>query len=756
MTDVNLAAEADGLLSSQLLEWPLARDNYRALEGVRTKAIDVDGHTVKVQFNPARIVSTGAKVDSKTIAERPCFLCDKNRPDEQRAVTLDGYRLLVNPFPIFPRHFTIPAIDHTPQLLGGRGEEMARLAMALKGYTVFYNGALCGASAPDHAHFQAGNSDFLPLHGWLAEAAAKEVFATGDSRVEVPEGLPVNMLVVKSKSAVGAAAMLTRVMEGIAAVMCGDKGAEPMVNVLSWSEGDDVVMAVIPRRRHRPSFYGSGDDELLLSPASVDLAGVLITPVEKDFERVDADIVRELVAETCVDTATIDAIVTNLTAQPVVTVGIMAEERISFNLNGVFEVDGVKTEGAGEAAMNADGSTFSWNGEGSHTKLTFEPASAECTFELEGVTIGVEFHWERKERQRFNGKLTLEAIDGRITAINTVNVEDYLLSVISSEMSATASLELLKAHAVISRSWLLAQIAKNRRIAAGEGDEAGYCSLTETDDERVRWYDREDHTHFDVCADDHCQRYQGVSRATTPEVAEAIAATRGEVLTDSDGNLCDARFSKCCGGVFEQFENCWEPVHHHYLEARRDDEDEENFPDLTIERNAEEWILGRPKAFCNTDDAAVLGQVLNNYDQETTDFYRWSVRLERHELAELVKRRSGVDFGDIVNLVPVARGTSGRLYRLEIIGTKRRMIIGKELEIRKVLSPSHLYSSAFVVERVNPDANGVPEAIVLHGAGWGHGVGLCQIGAAVMGAQGFDYKTILLHYFVDAELTTLY
>ncbi|MCH5347550.1 MAG: SpoIID/LytB domain-containing protein, partial [Muribaculaceae bacterium] len=300
---------------------------------------------------------------------------------------------------------------------------------------------------------------------------------------------------------------------------------------------------------------------------------------------------------------------------------------------------------------------------------------------------------------------------------------------------------------------LLAQIDKNRRLDASE---TPYCSWTETEEERVRWQDREDHDHFDVCADDHCQRYQGITRATTPSVAEAIAATRGQVLTDDTGTLCDARFSKCCGGVFEEFENCWEPVHYSYLEARRDAPDEDNFPDLTTEEAAQDWILSRPEAFCNTDDPEILTQVLNNYDQETTDFYRWKVRLGREEIARLTRERTGIDFGEIKDLVPVARGTSGRLYRLEVVGTRCTKIIGKELEIRRALSPSHLYSSAFVVERVNPDAEGVPEAFVLHGAGWGHGVGLCQIGAAVMGAKGYDYQTILSHYFVNAILSTLY
>ena len=271
----------------------------------------------------------------------------------------------------------------------------------------------------------------------------------------------------------------------------------------------------------------------------------------------------------------------------------------------------------------------------------------------------------------------------------------------------------------------------------------------------IKWYDREDHINFDVCADDHCQRYQGITRASTETVRQAIAATRGQVLM-YDGQLCDARFSKCCGGVYEEFENCWEPVHYHYLEARRDGENETDFPDLTVEENAHEWIMSRPEAFCNTADAEILSQVLNNYDQETTDFYRWKVTYGQDELSKLAFNRSGIDFGNIVDLVPIARGTSGRLYKLKIVGTKKTLTIGKELEIRRTLSTSHLYSSAFVVEKGEADANGLPSTFSLYGAGWGHGVGLCQIGAAVMGAKGYPYDKILLHYFVDADIEKMY
>lgn len=435
---------------------------------------------------------------------------------------------------------------------------------------------------------------------------------------------------------------------------------------------------------------------------------------------------------------------------PRVKVGIMNEPEVDFVLFGEYRLaDGTIVTGEQHAEVTAEGQV-AWNGTVADV-VTFEP-SENGYFELKGVTIGVNFHWERKEDQRFSGALHLIVENGKLTAVNVLPVEDYLLSVISSEMSATASLELLKAHAVISRSWLLAQIDKNKRITEEHED---YKACEEGgEDEMIKWYDREDHVNFDVCADDHCQRYQGITRQSTERVRDAIKATWGEVLTYG-GELCDARFSKCCGGVYEEFENCWEPKHYDYLEARRDGEDEMNFPDLTKEAAAEEWILTSPKAFCNTTDKQILSQVLNNYDQETTDFYRWTVEYTQEELAALILKRSGVDYGQILDLQPVARGTSGRLYKLKIVGTKKTLTIGKELEIRRTLSPSHLYSSAFIVER-HDVTDGVPGKFVLRGAGWGHGVGLCQIGAAMMGEKGHNYKEILLHYFINANITTLY
>ena len=437
---------------------------------------------------------------------------------------------------------------------------------------------------------------------------------------------------------------------------------------------------------------------------------------------------------------------------PQVRVGIMNEPLVEFELNGVYRVNGEKVTG-NQVARCVDGKV-EWNGK-RYSELLFEPINVDTdSFTLENVTIGVSFHWKRKENQTFRGALKLIVENDKVTTINILSIEEYLLSVISSEMSATASLELLKAHAVISRSWLLAQIKKdNIEATADPGLHQEF--ETSNEEEEIKWWDRDDHVNFDVCADDHCQRYQGITRASTEAVRQAIEATWGQVLMYG-GELCDARFSKSCGGVYEQFENCWQDNPHPYLVARRDDDDEMNFPDLTREDIAADWILSSPHAHCNTTDKEVLSQVLNDYDQETTDFYRWRVEYTQEELSHIIRERTGDDYGRIIDLEPVARGTSGRLYKLRIVGEKKTKTIGKELTIRYALSPTCLYSSAFIVEKINENDELYPEKFVLRGAGWGHGVGLCQIGAAVMGAKGYDYHQILLHYFIDAQIKSIY
>ena len=444
--------------------------------------------------------------------------------------------------------------------------------------------------------------------------------------------------------------------------------------------------------------------------------------------------------------------------KPVIEVGILSSESIRFKLNGKFRYASGKAACEGEGKAVVDGNvSFSVDLDSTQQRfddcVVLDPLNEdECSFELYHVVIGIQFHWEREETQRFKGKLKLFAENGLITAVNILPLEDYLLSVISSEMSATSSLEFLKAHTVISRSWLLAQIEKGKKLRKSEK----YETLIRNDEGYIRWYDREEHDRFDVCADDHCQRYQGITKVSSPQVYEALQATAGEVLM-YDGAVCDARFYKCCGGVTEKFENVWEPVVHPYL-TKVIDNDVTDHPafdaDLTSEENAREWILGNPPAYCNTHDERVLSQVLNDYDQETQDFYRWEVSLTQSEIKALLFKKAGINVGNVIDLIPVERGVSGRLIRLKIAGDKQTITIGKELEIRKALSESHLYSSAFVVEKrfTSTENTGVPDAFVLKGAGWGHGVGLCQIGAAIMGDKGFSYKEILAHYFPGAVL----
>ncbi|WOG12670.1 SpoIID/LytB domain-containing protein [Bacteroides caccae] len=443
--------------------------------------------------------------------------------------------------------------------------------------------------------------------------------------------------------------------------------------------------------------------------------------------------------------------------EPVITVGILSGKEIGFSFPKEFiSSDGIAICGIQQAVYRKG--KICWQ-EKEYDELSFTPQQDTSSFfELQDVTIGINFHWERKEVQRFKGELKIIVEDDRLTAINIIPIEDYLTSVISSEMSATASLELLKAHAVISRSWLLnkLKVANGKLKVIMHPDNTANFELSTLPSQLIKWYDHETHKNFDVCADDHCQRYQGITRASTPQAIEAVFATRGEVLM-YEGEICDARFSKCCGGAFEEFQNCWENVKHPYLIGQRDSKTETRLPDLTKEAEADKWIRTSPTAFCNTHNKQVLSQVLNNYDQETTDFYRWRVCYSQQELSELIHKRSGIEFGKIIDLIPVERGTSGRLVRLKIVGTLRTLIIGKELEIRRTLSSSHLYSSAFVVDKeYKEDEKEIPSRFILTGSGWGHGVGLCQIGAAVMGEQGYKYKEILSHYYPGSAIEQQY
>ena len=448
----------------------------------------------------------------------------------------------------------------------------------------------------------------------------------------------------------------------------------------------------------------------------------------------------------------------NYSKEPVISVGIMSDKVINFELHGDFKVTGQNKNFSGRFSAELidnriickqDEVRFEFNDE-----VIFKPQDFETeSFLLKDVTIGVKFHWEKKEKERFTGSLKLLKDNGKIAAINIIPIENYLVSVISSEMSAKSPLQLLKSHAIISRSWVLAQIEKSKSIKKGKNKNT---ATFVNEDEHIKWYDREDHVLFDVCADDHCQRYQGVTKVFTESAWQAVKQTAGIVLISQD-KICDTRYSKSCGGITESFENVWGPTKYNYLSSLPDYKFElENYNlDFSNEINAVKWIKSSPQSFCNTKDRKILSHVLVDFDQSTKDFYRWKVEYNQQEISQLIKAKSGLDFGEIIDLVPVERGYSSRLIKLKIIGTKKTLIVGKELEIRRILSESHLYSSAFIVDKVDI-INGVQQKFILTGAGWGHGVGLCQIGAAVMASKGYQFDEILLHYFKDSMLKKIY
>lgn len=752
----------------QMEKWADARHRFRDLKHVETHQLS---DQLKVQWNPARIVSTGAKIDKKTLGDRPCFLCDKNRPKEQISKQIDErFLLLVNPFPILPIHFTIPARKHQPQSIYKNYGEMHRFLSLHSELMVFYNGPKCGASAPDHLHFQAGTSGILPLQAnWqrLSRNLTDIISLNDDEKIALIHDFVVPAFVIISKSEDSDEALFQRLYKSMP--VRGDE-TEPMMNIIAWRKGDEYISVVIPREKHRPeAYFAEGDAQMMVSPGALDMSGLIITPREEDFRKLTEESATAILQECGVSTDKMNSIVTKLKAskeaelqvgtsalysydkEPEVKVGIVSGQKIHFSLNKPYLAKGETVIGEQEVEFSEGG--VLWNGN-QYSSLTFHPQSADASFSLSDVTIGVNFHWERKETQTFLGTLRFVVESDKICAINELPVEKYLESVISSEMSATSSLELLKAHAVISRSWLLAQMKKRRDVAESGNN---FFSFTKKEDMLIRWYDREDHTIFDVCADDHCQRYQGITKETSPHVAEAIRQTKGQVLLDGD-EICDARFSKCCGGVTEEFQYCWEDTPKNYLTAVRDIAlgIESTLPNLTNEEEAEKWIRFNPPAFCNTQDKRILSQVLNDYDQETVDFYRWKVTLTQEKLQQLIADRLKMDLGSILDMKSVERGTSGRISKLQIIGTEKTFTIGKELEIRRALSDSHLLSSAFVVDKQDEDEQGVPQRFELIGAGWGHGVGLCQIGAAVMGEEGYLYDAILLHYYQGAEIKKLY
>jgi len=751
--------EIDKFIKDQLSVWHLASENYRDLKKVQTKSLTAGGMNVVLQYNPNRKISSEARLDQKSISERPCFLCPENRPKEQTHTGFNGrkgrkYRVTLNPYPIFPSHLVISSRSHTPQSIWHRYQDAIDFVKANPDTVCFYNGPKSGASAPDHMHFQACPSGLMPLQVkadslLVAPAQSQELtYLTSIKEAELYHfnGFANGVFFLKALTPKSLAKLFYRLLD-CAPVKEGE--SEPRFNMLVWKCGREIRSAVVFREKHRSSHYLSGGEDCLhMSPGCADMSGVFVAPEASDFEKMDDRLLAELIKEVCISEEEQNAIIWRLTrTQPVLEVGIMSGSEIRFE---------ILSDGAGLQTATYSEGKVCYNG-ALYDELLFDAQTestmfSEPSFVLHDVTIGVGFHWERRLTQKFAGKLKIIVEDGKLTAVDIVGVEDYLLSVISSEMKASASLEFLKAHAVISRSWVMAQIAGRKTknvqpVALGPNVhdlpslvtslDAKLCSGSTvsgdeaSNDEYIKWFDHDDHKHFDVCADDHCQRYQGLTMAVGETVRKAIDQTWGLVLKYGD-QICDARFSKCCGGMMETFETCWEDQPHPYLQAIPDTPDHDP--------------SGTP--FCDTKDEEILSQVLNDYDLETKDFFRWHQEYARKEVSELIKERSGIDFGTIRELVPLDRGESGRIFKMKVVGEKKTMVIGKELIIRKWLSTSHLKSSAF-------DVKWDGDRLSLSGKGWGHGVGLCQIGAAVMSVRGYAFTQILEHYYPGSRLEAI-
>jgi len=727
--------QIDKFVKDQLSVWPLAAENYRSLKKAGSKVLSIGGLPVTVQLNPCRRISSEASLDKESINRRPCFLCPENRPAEQTNMEFEGrkgrrYRVTLNPYPIFPSHLVISSFEHTPQSIWHRYQDLLDFVRENNEYLGFYNGPESGASAPDHMHFQACPQGLTPLQNRVDELLAAGDDKTLDYLTNVKEARLFHLneyargvFVLCGATAKSTAKLFYRLLD---CAPVPDGSSEPKMNIIAWCHEGEYRTVVIFRERHRPHNYSSfGADHLAMSPGCADLAGVYVTTREEDFDKLDAGLLSQVVREVAASEEMEKEIIWRLTrSQRRLEVGIMSGSEIEFE---------IISDGAGRQKVEYSQGRISYNG-ALYDELVFEAQTeatmfAEPSFILYGVTIGVDFHWERKVTQKFAGTLKFIVDGGKVTAVNIVGVEDYLLSVISSEMKASAGLEFLKAHAVISRSWVMAQVEhRQSHVSRTPGPSCPVSEPVEWAEEYIKWFDHDDHTLFDVCADDHCQRYQGLTMAVGDTVRKAVDQTWGLVLT-SEGKICDARFSKCCGGRMELFSTCWEDKDYPYLKPLPDTAD----------------CVEGGDVFCDTKDEKILSQVLNDYDLETKDFYRWTTEYSRTDVSELIRRRSGIDFGTIRDLVPVERGPSGRLKRLKVVGDKKTMIIGKELIIRRWLSDSHLKSSAF---EVHWDG----DHLTLDGSGWGHGVGLCQIGAAVMAAKGYSFNRILLHYYPGSTL----
>jgi len=766
-------------INDQLSVWPMAAENYRELRNVRTRDFVCNGLQVALQYNPGRRISSEARLDRKSISERPCFLCPGNRPKEQYNIEFEGrkgrkYRITLNPYPIFPSHIVVSSFDHIDQSIWHRYQDMLDFVRMNQKYVCFYNGPESGASAPDHMHFQGCPKELMPL-----QKAVDEAFATDSAELDYLTCIKESNLyhfrkfttavfALRGRTAKSMTKLFYRLLD-CAPVVEGD--TEPRFNLVTWYTEGEFRSVVVFRSKHRSHHYfEDGPDHVHMSLGCADMAGVIVAPEQEDFDKMTDTLLAEIVAEVSLTKEQEQEIVWRLTrTQEKLEVGIMWADEI------VFEII---SDGAGPQKVSYSNGKILYNGD-LYDELTFEAQTmstmfAEPSFILHDVVIGIDFHWERKVTYKYAGTLKFIVENSQVTAVNVLGLEDYLLSVISSEMKSSATLEFLKAHSVISRSWVMSQInARRKKQLAGPAPVkeemkgelpdvvtrvdailgAGASIADENAGEvkeYIKWFDHDDHKLFDVCADDHCQRYQGLTQAVGENVRKAIDQTWGLVLT-SEGEICDCRFYKCCGGRTELFSTCWDYKDYPYLQS---------FPDTPGKDPSAD-------AFCDTKDDAILSQVLNDYDLETKDFYSWTTEYSHEELTELVGRRSGFDFGDILALVPMEAGPSGRLWKMKVIGSKLTLVIGKELIIRRFLSESHLKSSAFSITYLGEGGESIPASLVeaaagngrlvwkrirLDGQGWGHGSGLCQIGAAVMAYRGYTFEQILQHYYPTSQL----
>ena len=545
-------------VGDQLSQWPLACGNFRALKDVSVREVEVGGLTVKLQFNPARIGSSAAKTSKEELAKRRCFLCRENRPAEQIMLRFEGrkgkkYDILVNPYPIFPDHLVIAKSKHTDQAIWHRYIDMLDLSKKYSGYTFFYNGPKSGASAPDHHHFQGAPKGLMPLENDVNASVdnpdvLEYVTSVQDASLYHYKKFTSGVFFLRAETSKSAAKLFYRLLD-CADILEGD--SEPRINLFSWWQDGEYRSIVVFRTSHRSHHYFSeGPDHLTMSPGCADMGGVFIVPIPEEYDKITSELLTELVEEVSITRADESRIVERLTrTQRNINVGIMSAEELEFEI--LSDGAGVRKAVVRDGKIEYDGALYD---ELYFDAPTLSTMFAEPSFVLHNVTIGVNFHWERKEVQKFAGALKVIVSNGKLVAINVVGVEDYLLSVISSEMSATADEEFLKAHAVISRSWVMAQLSSAKHASAAALTEIKHEQNISGDAvfEYTKWYDKDDHDLFDVCADDHCQRYQGLTRAVGSKVRKVVDATWGQVLK-YDGCLCDARFSKCCGGRMEKF-----------------------------------------------------------------------------------------------------------------------------------------------------------------------------------------------------------